>query len=134
MKTKYGEKPLQLPILSHSTIWISGSMKGSKNTESRRVAVITGAAQGIGLCIAHRLVSDGLNVVLNDVPNKKSALDGLVGGLPEGRSVFVLGDAADVKHIEELVETAMKIFGRLDVVSAIIGWLAPLLITAFGYL
>jgi len=79
-----------------------------------RVAVVTGAAQGIGLTIARELALDGASVLLNDIDADRleRAVDGLRGaglgcaGAP--------GDIADPAVSERLVEVAVKTFGRLD--------------------
>ncbi|KAF8824247.1 hypothetical protein HHX47_DHR8000371 [Lentinula edodes] len=42
-----------------------------------RVALITGAAQGIGKAIALRLASDGFKIALNDVDSKRNQLEGV---------------------------------------------------------
>ena len=41
----------------------------------RKVAIVTGGAQGIGKAIALRLAKDGHHVGLNDLPSKKAVLE-----------------------------------------------------------
>ncbi|MFE4718476.1 SDR family NAD(P)-dependent oxidoreductase, partial [Streptomyces sp. NPDC056728] len=49
--------------------------------EAGQVAVVTGAASGIGLAMARRFAADGLKVVLADV--EESALEKAAAGLRE---------------------------------------------------
>ena len=53
-------------------------------SQSQGVAIITGAAQGLGRAIALRLASDGFDVALNDIPAKAPALEELVNQLKAG--------------------------------------------------
>jgi 3-oxoacyl-[acyl-carrier protein] reductase len=70
-----------------------------------RVAVVTGAARGIGAAIAATLARDGAHVVGLDVPALATELEGVVGAL--GGSALALditaGDAPDVlaRHLRE---------------------------------
>ncbi|MFK8057759.1 MAG: SDR family NAD(P)-dependent oxidoreductase [Saprospiraceae bacterium] len=80
-----------------------------------KTALITGAGAGIGRAIAEALVSTGANVILNDIDEalaSKAASDIEASG--EGRCLAVGGDAGDVKMIDQMVELAMKEFGRVD--------------------
>lgn len=40
-----------------------------------RIAIVTGAAQGIGRSIALRLAADGLDVAINDLPRQLTQLE-----------------------------------------------------------
>lgn len=75
-----------------------------------KVAAITGAAQGIGLAIAKRFVSEGAKVVLNDVNSEvlKDVADRL-------ESPFEIGDVGEKKSADSVVARAVKEFGRLDI-------------------
>ncbi len=83
-----------------------------------QTAIITGAAQGIGFEIARQLASKGANVVLNDVDaalcstavSKILAEGGSCKGFP--------GDVGDPVFIQQLVEEAVRQFGKLDIAIA----------------
>ncbi|RAG80950.1 alcohol dehydrogenase [Streptacidiphilus pinicola] len=80
-----------------------------------QVAVVTGAASGIGLAMARRFAADGLRVVLADV--EEAALDQAVAGLRE-RGVDAVGQLTDVSErdsVEELAEAAYRAYGAVHV-------------------
>jgi len=75
-----------------------------------KVALITGAARGLGLAIAKRFVEEGAQVVLNDVDRvaaEKAAAP--LGGLG------LAADVSDSGAVRRMFETTAKRFGRLDV-------------------
>ncbi|MEV0899104.1 SDR family NAD(P)-dependent oxidoreductase [Actinoplanes sp. NPDC049802] len=80
-----------------------------------RVAVVTGAGQGLGAAEAEALAAAGARMVLNDLPGP--ALDEVVERIRQagGTAVAVPGDVADRSTGEALVKTAVDGFGRLDV-------------------
>jgi NAD(P)-dependent dehydrogenase (short-subunit alcohol dehydrogenase family) len=90
----------------------------SSHTPTRRVAVITGAAMGIGAGIARRLVADGCAVVVNDLPAHEGALSALVAEL--GGSAKAQAYAADVSvedGVRRLIAAAVEAFGGIDIVG-----------------
>jgi 3-oxoacyl-[acyl-carrier protein] reductase len=78
-----------------------------------RVAIVTGASRGIGLAIAERLVADGAKVVIT--ARKEEALAEAAASLGDGNATWVAGKGDDEAHQEETVATALKEFGRLDI-------------------
>lgn len=74
-----------------------------------KVAVITGAAGGIGGATARRFADAGAKVVLADI-NDASALAGELGG------VFVQTNVAKKSQVKALMERAAAEHGRIDVV------------------
>jgi NAD(P)-dependent dehydrogenase (short-subunit alcohol dehydrogenase family) len=81
--------------------------------ESRRVALITGAAQGIGRCIARTLGAHGYALALNDVRAPTDTLTSLRGVGCE--TIELVGDIADERVIEAGIEQIVSHWGRLDV-------------------
>jgi len=91
-----------------------------------KVAIITGAAIGIGFEIAKQLSSSGASVVLNDIDGQ--ALEKALATIKNlgGKSIGVQGNSGDMNIIEQLISTAEKEYGQLDFVIANAG------ITTFG--
>ncbi|KAI0312002.1 NAD(P)-binding protein [Amylostereum chailletii] len=85
-----------------------------------RVALVTGAARGIGRGIALRLASDGLDVAVNDIPPNRAALTSLVSEI-EGmgrRGSVVTADVSDEIQVKGMVAQAVETLGGLDVMVA----------------
>ena len=91
----------------------------STTNTSVRVAIVTGAAQGIGRAIALRLAADGLDVVVNDLPAKAKELDTLVEEITahKRQSLAVVGDMSQESDVERLVNVTVEKLGGLDVVG-----------------
>lgn len=79
-----------------------------------RCAIVTGAAQGLGLGIARRLLDDGWCVVASDVSTSIGAA--FPAGAYDGRARALVADVAGPENAEVLVSAAMASYGRLDAV------------------
>jgi glucose 1-dehydrogenase len=85
-------------------------------------AVVTGAAQGIGLAIAERLLDAGASVVAFD--RNEAQLEAVARGLGEQCSSFV-GDVACRDDCRGAVELCVERFGGIDVMCAHAGIAEP---------
>ena len=95
-----------------------------------RVAIVTGAGRGIGRSVAMLLASEGASVVVNDLG---ASVDGsgqdtgpahdVVAEIAEagGKAIANGADISDFAAAENLVESAIEQFGRLDVLVNVAG-------------
>jgi len=92
----------------------------------QRTAIVTGAACGIGFEIARRLGAAGAAVVINDIDAGQLNVAKQKLQQQSINVHAVAGSSAELSIIDELVETAMHQYGRLDYALANAG------ITTFG--
>ncbi len=87
----------------------------------RRIAIVTGAASGIGKAIALRLARDGLNVALNDLSGSLSKLKDVANLASKHGvdTVLVPGDVSSESDVEKVVDDTVKHFGGLDAVRSL---------------
>ena len=83
---------------------------------ANKVALITGAAGGIGAAIAERLKSEGFNLALN-VRTMRPQLEELVEKLSDENChvQVVLGDISNSEDCKRMVEEVIKEQGQIDV-------------------
>jgi len=81
-----------------------------------RVAVVTGAAKGIGAAIAGELAAQGASVVVNYTASRAEA-HAVVAGIVRdgGRAVAVQADVSKPADVERLFAETKKAFGSLDI-------------------
>lgn len=79
-----------------------------------KVAVVTGAAQGIGQAIALLFADKGADLVLADLQESVQATTATV--MERGRkAVSVISDLTTKEGVTDVVETAMGSFGKVDI-------------------
>lgn len=80
-----------------------------------RVALVTGAASGIGRAIALRFAEEGADVVVADVREEPRE-----GGQPTheliSEGIFVETDVSKVGDVRDVIDSTVEAFGRLDIV------------------
>jgi NAD(P)-dependent dehydrogenase (short-subunit alcohol dehydrogenase family) len=90
-----------------------------------KVALVTGAAQGIGQRTSEVLAERGFALALNDL---RSPSETVARARQQGvRAIEVLGSVADEAAVERMADTVMQEFGRIDVLvnNAGISSIAP---------
>ncbi len=75
-----------------------------------KIAIVTGASEGIGKAIAEKLTKEGAKVVL--AARSDERLAALAHELPE--SVAVRTDMSDQNSIQNLIDRAMELHGHID--------------------
>jgi NAD(P)-dependent dehydrogenase (short-subunit alcohol dehydrogenase family) len=99
---------------------------GDQGRLAGRVALITGAASGIGEASVRRFVAEGAQVVVADVQSDRG--ESLAGELGPA-TCFVRTDVTAEADVAAAVDAAVSTFGRLDVVfnnAGILGALGPI--------
>ncbi|MEO6826958.1 MAG: bifunctional aldolase/short-chain dehydrogenase, partial [Microbacteriaceae bacterium] len=82
---------------------------------ARRIALVTGAASGIGKAIATRLAAEGACVVIADLElTKAQAVAGELGSTDV--AIGIQADVTDERQVQAAVDAAVLAFGGLDLV------------------
>lgn len=107
---------------------MNNKVNGSCRRFESKVAVVTGAAQGIGFAVAQRLGSEGAKVMIVDRaegPAKEAVLTLSSQGI---QAAFVCADLSNYTGAKHAMDSAVAKFGRIDVLVNNVGgtiWKKP---------
>lgn len=76
--------------------------------ETKRVAIVTAATQGLGEAIARRMAADGYELALFSRSERVEVLAGELNALP------MRGSLTNPHDLQKLISTTMDRFGRID--------------------
>lgn len=95
---------------------------------ANQVALIIGAARGIGEAIAHKFSAEGASLVLVDLAKMKPQLDGVVEAIARkgGKAVAIAADCTDDRQVNAMVDEAVRRWGKIDVLINSAGFRGPL--------
>lgn len=87
------------------------------NTESSKVAIVTGASRGIGKEVALRLSADGFAIAIGYVGDQMQA-DATISEIRAkgGNAIAVQGDIGKTEDVDKLFSATVDAFGRVDAV------------------
>ncbi len=83
----------------------------TKGRLAKKVAIVTGAASGIGRAIAQHFLAAGASVVFADITDASALLTDQY----KKQAIFVKCDVSKPADVESLVNATVKKFGRLDI-------------------
>jgi len=90
-----------------------------------KIAVVTGASQGIGRAVALGLAQAGAHLVLAKYPEKRQdeikAVQAEIEALGR-KAIIVQTDVAEVDQVRALMEKTKETFGRIDILVNNAGW------------
>ncbi len=86
-----------------------------------RVAIVSGAAQGIGFAVASRLLAEGARVVMADIQEDKVRRAALTLEENGGHVMACAIDVGQSRSVASLMEQAIGAFGRIDILANVAG-------------
>ena len=90
-------------------------------SQHKRVALITGGAQGIGEAIAMRFAADpsGIDIAILDIKGKEHQLADVARRVQDSgsKSIWIAADVSVEEEVKSAVDRTVSEFGSLDIVS-----------------
>jgi NAD(P)-dependent dehydrogenase (short-subunit alcohol dehydrogenase family) len=80
---------------------------------TNKVAIVTGAAQGIGAAFARGLAAEGAKIVIADVGDGTETANSIVRS--NGSAIYVKTDVSSPDQVRAMVERAVAEFGAVDI-------------------
>ena len=101
-------------------------MQQSEGKLHNQVAIVTGAAQGMGAAIAGRLTAEGAKVVLSDINVEKVAgVAERINATTEGSAMSMKTDVTKEDEVAEMVEVTIAHYGSVGILVNNAGILYP---------
>ncbi len=118
-----GQSPMTLHQVQFIDTWeveqysLALSMGTINGRADRKIAIVTGGAQGFGAGIVENLMENGANVVIADLNEEKGKelAQILNSGKGENKAFFVKTDVSDASSVENLMFQTVCEFGGLDI-------------------
>ncbi|MAU01847.1 MAG: hypothetical protein CL608_32320 [Anaerolineaceae bacterium] len=86
-----------------------------ENNKHAKVAIVTGAGQGLGTVIAQTLAAVGVRVAVNDINPDRAARTAVSIREAGGEALAIAADVANKFQCAHLIETTRAEWGRLDI-------------------
>jgi NAD(P)-dependent dehydrogenase (short-subunit alcohol dehydrogenase family) len=80
-----------------------------------KTSIVTGAAHGIGYAIAHRFAAEGANVVIADIDAEGASAAAVQIVADGGCATAVTADVGSSADVDRVVDTAVSVYGGVDV-------------------
>jgi NAD(P)-dependent dehydrogenase (short-subunit alcohol dehydrogenase family) len=93
---------------------------------TNKVAIVTGAAQGIGVAFARGLAAEGAKIVIADVGDGTETANSIVRA--NGSAIYVKTDVSSSEQVKAMVARAVAEFGAVDILvnnAAVFAKLGP---------
>lgn len=90
-------------------------MRAPKDELKGKVAIVTGAAQGIGYAIAHRYAAEGARVVIADINGDGAAVAAANITDDGGQALGIRADVGLRDEVDRVVDAAVDAFGTVDI-------------------
>ncbi len=92
-------------------------MEDSTDELKGKVAIVTGAARGIGKAIAKKLAEVGATVVLNDIEDNRGQLKKLKEEIEayKGQAFIFEADVSHYLQVSEMVDAILQRYGKIDI-------------------
>ena len=82
---------------------------------SGKIAIVTGAAQGIGAYYVRGLAAEGASVILTDIKDCDGSVETLKAEVPDADYMVHRCDVADEASVQGMVDSVTERFGKIDI-------------------
>lgn len=92
------------------------NLKRKKEEKVNKVALVTGSSRGIGRAIAIELAKKGIDIIVNNDNDIQEGTE-IVNEIKKmgRRAIYIQCDVSDSNQVENMVETIIKEFSRIDI-------------------